>query len=362
MKKTKIKLILFLIILCSLLGLFLYLKFKNHSYDITYTVDRFKVSEKYNANKGTYTFLIKNSKDVYPIEIYNKYLNKREIIDNIKLYEEGNNNCIKIKSKYIELVPVCNKEDKIVKYNLSNFDIYKTKKIKKDKIEHEKLNVNYLDDNKYLLYNYKGFYYIAGNKIENIKLTDRDIYQVKLIYQLDEYIIIPDYSKDHYFNKLNIINLKNGNIKEIKDLNISFDSIFLGDYKNKVYLLDKKEEKQYEINIKKNIIKETDFVTLKDNKLHKVSFNKIVKNNLVFDNKEEVDYKIVDNKLYQIIGDYKVLITDKKVDKIIKQIDNTIYYLVSDNLYMYNDLYGEVLNITNHEWNFNNTNMIYLYK
>ena len=57
-----------------------------------------------------------------------------------------------------------------------------------------------------------------------------------------------------------------------------------------------------------------------------------------------------------------ILVTNKDVDKIINENNNTIYYLVDEKLYMYNNIYGEILLISNFEWNFNNTNMIYLYK
>jgi len=109
-------------------------------------------------------------------------------------------------------------------------------------------------------------------------------------------------------------------------------------------------------------VEEIEYTILKNNKLERVSFKEIANNNLLFDNKDEINYEIIDNKLYYIIDNYNILVTDKIVNKIIKQEGNTIYYLSQENLYMYNNTYGEVLLISNFEWNFNNTNMIYFYK
>ena len=87
-------------------------------------------------------------------------------------------------------------------------------------------------------------------------------------------------------------------------------------------------------------------------------------NNLLFDNKPKENYEIIDNKLYQKINEHKILVTDKLVDKIVKEDieNNTIYYLSKEKLYMFNNIYGEILLMSNFEWNFNNTNVIYLYK
>ena len=88
-----------------------------------------------------------------------------------------------------------------------------------------------------------------------------------LTLYLNNYVIIPDYNEQYYFSKLYIININTSRVEEILlDNKISFNSVFLGDYKNIVYLLDKKEEKEYKINIKKKEVLETDFWILENNK------------------------------------------------------------------------------------------------
>ena len=354
-----------LIVLFCIISFFLYIKFKTYSYTVNYVVDKYKIEESYNKETKKYTFLINDNSIVYPYNFENKYIRNKELINNIKIYKNEEEICILPISSDLDFYPLCNKDNIIKTCNLSNIEIndYKYKKYNKDNIKHNKLNINYLNDAKFLLYNYKGFYYINENNIEEIKIFNNDLYKIDLIYELNEFLIIPNYNEEYYFTKIFIINMDNGKVKEIKlDNEISFNSVFLGDYKNNIYLLDKKEEKEYKINIKKLKVEEIDFKILKDNKLVSIKYKDIVNNNLVFDNKKELSYKIIDNKLYQIINNYKVLISNKEVNKIIKESNNTIYYLSNDNLYMYNNIYGEVLLINNFEWNFNNTNMIYLYK
>lgn len=365
MKKRKIKKILFFIILFLIISLFLYLKLKSYTYEVNYTLNSFKIREIYNKETSNYTFFIQHDNIIYPYNFENKYIRNKELIKDIKIYNNKTEICLLPISDTLIFYPICNINNELKVSQLSKLEIsdFKYQKINSNKIKHNKLNINYLNGNNYLLYNYKGFYFIKENEINNIELFNKDIYTMNLVYELKEYVIIPDYNEDHYFNKMYILNKENGKVKELEfKYDISFDSIFLGDYKNNIYLLDKKEKKEYRINIKKLNIKESDFLILKNGKLEHSTYKNIVNNNLLFDNKKEYSYKIIDNKLYQVINDYKILITDKEINKIIKEVDNTVYYLVDENLYMYNNIYGEVLLINNFEWNFNNTNMIYLYK
>jgi len=360
--KTIKKLILIFILLVSI-SLFLYIKFNKHNYEVIYTVEKFKIEECY--ENGLYTFIIKNSDRVYPYKFKNNYIRNKELINKIDIYKEDDETCILPISDNINFYPVCENNGELETYNLSDINIEKFnyRNYDKSNILHDKININYLNSANYLLYNYNGFYYVNDREIKEIKLFKNDIYTIDLIYQINEYILFPNYDDNHYFNKINVINLKNGKLKEIKlEKDISFDSVFLGDYKKNIYLLDKKEEKEYKINIKKFEIEEIEYTILKNKKLEKTTFKEIINNDLKFDNFNEISYQIIDNKLFKIVEGYKILITNSTVDKIIKEDDNTIYYLSNEKLFMYNEVYGEVLLISNFEWNFNSTNMIYIFK
>lgn len=362
MKKKINKLITFVTILLVLFITFLIIIFKPYSYTKIYNIDEFKITEEYNKRLKYYKYVIEKDNKLYSYIIDSKYYNKRNLINDITYINIENEECILPKSNKLLFYPLCSKDNEIYTYNLSNIkDLYSYKEIKELNDEYNKIRINYLNNKKYLIYNYKGFYLLDNKK--EIKLFNKDIYNLELIYEFNNNLIVPDYNNNYYFNKLFIINMINGKISELKlDTNISFNSVFLGDYKNDIYLLDKKEEKEYKINIKKKKVLETDFTILNNNKLIKTNFRNIVNNSLVFNKDTIYNYEIIDNYLYQIIDNINIKLSNKKVNKIIKNDNDTVYYLVEDNLYMYNNINGEILLLTNFEWNFNNTNMIFITK
>jgi len=364
MKQKEIKLYLFIIVLILFFGIFLFLIFKSYDYEKSYIINKFKITEKYNKKDKYYTFYIKNENITYSYLIKSKYFRKKELINEIKLENNKEEICILPVSEIIEFYPLCSNDDSIYTYNLSNTKkFYSYKELNEINKEYNKINIYNYNDLSFLIYNYKGFYLINEDKEKNIKLFNNDVYSIDLIYQKENYLIVPNYNQNYYFNKIYIVNIKNGKFDEIEfDYDISFESIFLGDYKNNIYLLDKKEEKEYRINLKKKKIELIDFQILKDNKMIKSSYKDIIKNNLTFPTNNLLNYEIIDGTLYLITNNSKIKITNKTVDKIIKNNDESIYYLSGESLYMYNNLYGEILLLSNFEWNFNNTNIIYLYK
>ena len=98
---------------------------------------------------------------------------------------------------------------------------------------------------------------------------------------------------------------------------------------------------------------------LVNNKIEKVKYKELQEFNLA---NKKYSYLLKNNILYHKIDDIEIQITDKPVDKVISSTKDSVYYLCKENLYMYNNTEGEVLLITNFEWNFNNTNMIFLYR
>lgn len=101
--------------------------------------------------------------------------------------------------------------------------------------------------------NYKGIYTINDknlNKIYNIALFDKDIYESKLSCYVDKYYLVADYAKQTKFNKFKLVDITNNKIKTIKyDYDISLDSYILGTDGNKVYLFDNDTKKEYEIDV-----------------------------------------------------------------------------------------------------------------
>ena len=339
--------------------------FKSYNYEKEYVINEFKIKESYNKNKKYYTFIVSYNNLSYPYIISNKYLRNRNLINDVKIVKNDNELCLMPVSKELNFYPLCSQDSNIYTLNLTNLDVdfYNYQDVNVINKEYNKLKMNYLNNLNYLLFNYQGFYYINSKKQTNINLFNKDIYTIDLIYQKDNYVIVPDYNQDYYFNKLYVINLDNGKKEEIvSDQDISFTSIFLGEYKDKIYLLDKKEEKEYVINLKKKKINETDFKIVKNNKLVDSTYKEIVNNNITFMKSNIISYVLIDKKLYMNIEGVKVRLSDKDITKIIKNDNDTIYYLVNDELYMYNNTVGEVLLLSYFEWNFNTINQIFISK
>lgn len=345
--------------------IFVFLRFQEYNYKKVYSVNGFEVVERYYKNSKYYEFIIKDDKTVYPYQIKQNYNRKRELISIIEIFEKEDETCILPKSSSINFFPLCSKNNEVYTYNLTSItDVafnYKKAMLKKE--TYKSVDINFLNDSSYLIYNYRGFYLINKEKTKEIELFKDDIYTLDLAYQKDNYLIVPNYNQNYFFNTFFIIDINNGKVEEVKfDYEISFESEFLGEFKNNIYLIDKKSEKQYKIDIRKEIIEEVPLQLIRNGKLNKVTFQTIVNNNYKFSSSETVNYKIIDNYLYRIVNNYKIKISDKEIDKIIKYENDNVYYLYNENLYMYNNLYGEVKLLSNFEWNFNNTNVIYFSK
>ena len=298
MKKKETKLIIFILILLSAFILFLVFLFKPHNYTKEYKRSDYNIEESYDKESNYYTFIISKDNIIYPYQIKSKYLRTRSLIDEIKITKNDNDICILPISEKIEFTPLCsNKEVYSPNTNIENLD-FKYPQIDTINKEYKDININYLNNKSFLLYNYKGFYLINSKTTDDIQLFNKDVYNIDLYYDYKNYLLIPNYNSDYYYNKLYVINKENGKVEEIKyDGNIFFDSMFLGDYKNKIYLLDKKEEKEYEINLKKEEIKEVPLQVLENKKLVEKRYREIINNNLTFYSAtNEVKYELKDGK------------------------------------------------------------------
>lgn len=362
MKKNSKKHILFLLFLVILFIVFIIFYKKPRNYVKEYVISAYKVEEKYNTN-GYYVFNVTYNNIKYPFMVKEKYLNKRNLIQKIEVNEQNNIICILPISKYLSFAPLCSSNNMLLSFNNVENDIdFDYKKIKKLHKEFNKVLINNLYNKSYLLYNYSGFYFISGDKQEDIKLFDSDNYDINLLYKYDKYLILADYNDEFYFSNFIIIDSKTGKTDKIELENkISMNSRFLGHYKKNVYLIDEKEQKEYKINIKKKEVSEVEGSIYDGKELVHYKEKTIINKKLSFYNSNYFKYLLEDKKLYQIINNEKILITTEEVSKIVYNDDESIYYLSSDKLYVYNRIDGNILLMQNFEWNFKNENMIYIF-
>lgn len=357
--KAKIIVITF-IFLFIFFGLFY---FKPRDYSKEYKINNFKIVEKYNVSNNYYNYVIINEKKIFVYKFNSNYKNKRNLIKNIKINKDKKSYCILPESDYLEFYPLClNNKNELVTLNTVNNNIsYEYKKIKSIRDTYKKIHINSIYNKSYLIYNYTGFEHIS-DEYNSIKLYEKDIYDNNFIFQFKENIIVPNIENNYFIKSFYLINGINGKKEEIKlNESITLNIRFLGAYKNSIYFIDEKEEKEYEINLRKKEILEISGKIFDGKKFVNYNVKTIKNKNLEFKKTNDFEYKIINNKIYQVIDKNKILLSNTKVDKIIKIEDYSVYYLSGDKLYVYNLYDGEIFLLEYFEWNFNNTNVIYIF-
>lgn len=337
------------------------------NYNLEYKINNYNITEKFNKKNKLYTIKINSKKNTFEFYAKNKYVSKRKIISNVEEYKSDNTKCLVVKSDIIKNNILCLKEDKYIDYHLTSNILPKKyyKDIKSTKKNYQNIKINYLDDMNYYVWNYKGFVNINSFNNSKANVFDKDIYNLDLSYSYKNFILIADYSEEYEFNKFILLNTKNNKKSEIKSkVNISFDSEFLGTYKNSIYLIDKKNEVQYEINIKKKKItkvSKNNEGKIYDNAWKTYSIKTIISDNIKFSDSDVYDYQILEDKhLYKKIDDTLVKISEKDISCIVKKNDDSVYYISEDKLYKYSFEYGEIEILNYFELYFNYEKMIFI--
>ena len=347
-RKTK-KLRNLIIFLLFTFIIFLFFLNHEHNYTISYDIKDIKIKESYDKKSKYYLFEVAYDNKTYEIVSESKYINKRKLIKDINITKEKSSICLSFESK-LSLYDVCSNED--------TFYFPNKKETFKENSSYKNIKIDNLNNKTYLLWNYSEFIYINKDDKKEIKLFNKDIYKLNLIYQTDKYLLIPNYDESYKFTKVYLLN-KNSKVKDFHlRYEVYFDSYILGDYKNKVYLYDNKSEIEYYFDIKKQDIYKTNYQIYINGKWEKVTNQKLKNNKLKFSNENIFNYSLKDGKLY---ASDKYLVTNLKVSKIIKTDNLDIFYLSDDTLYYFNPLKGEKPLLKYSEWEFNNTNMIFIF-
>lgn len=393
-KKIKI-IILFLILIILVVILKNLFKVNSLNYVINNNGNKFNIKEVY-KNKNYY-IEIKTKTNIFPIRIYEDIKNKK-IIKKIYYYYDDNYECLlPIINNKLNIDMMCYKENILYNYNdiigensdldeyVKNIKEYNIEQFKNNISEYNKINtIKYYNsiEKKVVLTTYKGLN-ISGSEVN---IFNKDIYNNKISTFLDNYYIIADYNNDYEFKYFYVVNLENNELFKIKSKYIiSLDSYIQGIVDKKIYLYDKDNENQYEIDINKKTIKlisNTKYIKYYSNnkweKLNKISANKEVyfnyeslnnyftKYNQVIDSTNYY-YLLKDNgknyDLYRVdkenINIYK-FISEIPTDKIYTNNDY-IYYSYDNKIYYYSDKTGLKLLLEDSELEFNNTIKYYIY-
>lgn len=362
--KNTMKLILLVSIIIIFFLYFLYMYFSPRNYEIKYKVNKVNILESYNKEYSYYYFKLSYKNKNFEFVSEEDYINKRRLIEKLKIKKTEDVICLIPESNKITLYPICYKDNKQIDYNLTGIDFSEYKKnVNQINKNYKDIKINTFNDKTYLIWDYNGFIFLNNNESKKIKLLNKDVYNLELVAFVNNYLIIPDYENDHSFKKMYIINIDKGTLKEWElKYEIYYDSYILGTHDKSIYLFDKKNEIEYELRPDKQKMRKINFRTLVDGKWESTTLAKL-KNQIKFREKNVSNYEVINNKLYLtfINKEKKELVSKQKVSDIIYTYDNVVYYLVGEDLYMYSKETGEVLLMSYFEWNFNYQNMIYIY-
>ncbi len=262
------------ILIAVLLALKLGQYLLDDGHKLKYSVGNFKVDETLKVkslNKtDNYYFEIEHEKFKINFQIFENHNKSEKLISQIKYLDAGEYQCILpiFKGSKILTDIMCQKGNIIyLAHDLDNKKVNEfAVSLKKqgyemndyqDTTEPRKLSntqvlyENNLIDNHYIaMETYKGLT-LFGGTIETVKLFDNDVYKKPVSIFTDKYYIVADYNNEYTFKKFYIVNLINGNIKEIRSYNeISFDSVVQGVVDDDVYIFDKDAEIQYKLSLK----------------------------------------------------------------------------------------------------------------
>ncbi len=401
MKKVIKKIIVILIVLLFIQ--LIYSLFKN-KHTVTYNIkidnNNVKIIEKYYKKEGNnyYLFDVRVGDKRFLFDIDNTFNKQKKIIKDIKIYEQDDLMCISpiyIKNNKEPFI-TCNIENKQYSYSsikdsydLSSF-VEQLPNFKEDKysdidtlsnINNNKIYKDNLYDNEYiLLYEYNHLLKITNKKNEEIKFANYDIYNNDLGVLIDKYYIIPKYENLPLYNALLVIDIVKNKIKEI-EIPLATNIYINGIVNNKLYLFDKSNLIQYEINPFKNKYEITGNKNKKamyyDGKWSNKNVYEMNNNNLVFSNNYPIDeeyikafeqdkyyYYINKNnevyKIYKEVKDYPILLFQLDNINEVEVINNKVYFISNDTLYRY-DYYGIKRLVTNSELKYNYKNIYSVY-
>ena len=368
-------------------------------HDVFYNINKYKIHEHFYINKDHfYDITITKNKENYTYTI-NKNLSKdKRIIKSIKTFKSNNLICVvPIYKKDLDLNIYCNlnneqvSNDYLLKTYNKDFKVIK-KKVKKYKIKYpksyttktnyKKLSVfqkNILKDDNYYIWNYKGVYSLSKNKLNYKKILNYDLYDNIMSTTVKNYYVLFENNSVNGIKKVYVYN-SNNNLTSFKlDKVISKDSYINGVVDNLIYVTDRKEKKEYTVDIFSKKIKQIDnnlkYIVYENDKKKTLSKSDYFMEDQLF-NKFIVDNKITDSRELIKVGNYyyyfenskiyKVLDTNKKYRTLLLELedikewniyDNKIIIMANDIIYSYTEENGLRKIIKSNELKYNYKNI-----
>lgn len=197
--KIKKQILLFIIIVIIMFLVIVNL-FKKKSYEVEYNINGYDVTENYNKDKKVYLFTVKNNQLEHSFFTTN---NNREhkLITEIETIELEEEQCLKIKSPFLETNPLCSINGNAIDFRLTSKEMQEklnyNNNIEDLNQKYNNILINNPLNYTYLVWNYKGFDIINKYKQYNINILSKDQYSLELVYLLKNYLVIADYDSDY---------------------------------------------------------------------------------------------------------------------------------------------------------------------
>lgn len=266
-------LIILIIILFALKGLF-YIFDDGH--DINYNIGNFNVEETLDTKNNNYYFNLVSDEVNLNFQIFKNYHKSSKVITKILHKKVSNYECVLpvFKNGEIYTDVMCVKdnvityahdiEDDKVKDYLKTLEKqgYDPEKYKDNG---EKTNLsntltiyenNLLENNYVAMETYKGLE-LLSKSAETVNIFENDVYTKPISTFTGRYYIVADYTAEYTFQKFYVVNIINGEIKEIRSYDeISFDSYIMGSVDGEIYLFDKDAQIEYKINLDRETVEQ----------------------------------------------------------------------------------------------------------
>jgi len=395
-----------IIVLLLLVYQFLFTMVKS-SHSITYSIsngDLFTIDEKYTKDddKDYYLIKVSNKDNKYVFKLDNMFNKQKNIVEGIEKFEQDGYNCIALdligtdKFSY----PECYKDNITYSYNsikdkidFGDF-IYNIKDENREKYEAESVKENelglivnkgYIDENEIIMvYGYKqiALFYTYYSRV--FSFSNMDNYKNNYGTLVGNYYLIPKITSLPTFETYVKYDVIDGIKREINlPTSISKQAYINGVNDNKLYLFDKSNKRQFEIDPYKDNVSivgtiDEEGITFVDGKKQHISVYDLEKNEVIFENKKETysnfdgnylasnDYYTIFTKgndfykVYKEFPDVNLLLFSESDTKEIKLKGDNIYFIKENGIYKYNN-YGVFGLIFRNEFIYNSDNIYDVY-
>lgn len=350
---------------------------------VNYNVQDNVINESYirnrQGNNNYYYIEIENDNKIYNFRVDDLYKGDSYIIEKVYSFDNEEYNCILpiFIDNSVQTDILCYKDSIIYPYRTlknENSDLDKfaqrlTQHGYKFDYKTTDSNIKYgieMFDNEInsshniIIPSYDGIFMIDKNEISSIKLFENDSYRKNIQGLVSNYYIVADYDSPYTFNKFILVDINSKKISNITTNNsISMDSYVQGVVSDSIYIIDRNNKKQYQIDTSKKSIslvgnQKKGILYYNGNDFENRSIYDALDNDLLFNfnfKSKKYDYVYLMDGIYysylKVKEGYYVYISYEENTSIytygfslssidrMYYVDQYVYYVDNDSIYVY---------------------------